>query len=99
MYKKQKARPKPGKSESAESVTAPCAACGATIHIGDRIGHVFLPIGVDFDGHLIGHNRLICARCVDLVKQDDDAKEAVAGAILARDAAREEADTEGVTLQ
>jgi hypothetical protein len=91
MAQKQKARPKPGKSESAESVTAPCAACGATIRVGDRIGHAYLPIGVDFDGRLLTQKMLLCAACVDEVKRGAAAQEDLADAILARQ--------EGVTLQ
>jgi hypothetical protein len=92
MAQKQKARPKPGKSESAESVTAPCAACGATIRIGDRCGHVIVPVGFDFDGDILGFRRMICARCVDLTKASAEDASIIAEAIRAR-------LDEGVTLQ
>ncbi len=89
MARKQKARPEPGKDESAESV--PCAVCGQPIHEGDRFAPVLLPIGVTFDGRPIGYEYQLCTACAALARSGDEGREAVGEALYARH--------EGETLQ
>lgn len=95
MSRKTKARPEPGKENSPSSISAPCASCGKPIHIGDRMGQTLVPVGVTFDGELIGYQRMICGACLDAFKASDEGRERIAEAISANCGAA----PEGVTLQ
>lgn len=95
MSKKTKARPATDKDKTTKSITASCAACGSTIHVGDRIGNALVPVGVTFDGELIGYSHVICGACVDTIKTSDEGRTRIAEAITQRF----EAAPEGVTLQ
>jgi hypothetical protein len=83
MSTKEKARqPRPGK-DSSEPVVH-CAACGAGIREGEPAGWAYMPVGVSFEGRLLGERLRLCGACVSRAKASEQEAEAVQKAVVDR---------------
>lgn len=83
MPKNEKARTMPGKDD-ASPIVMECAACGAPIRKGEQCGSVLVPVGVTFEGALIGEKLPVCAACIQAAEQSDAAADEVSRAVRAR---------------
>ena len=84
MTQKQKARQQvPGKDGS-KRILAHCAACAAPIHENEMVGFCVLPVGLTFDGRIIGDKMHVCAACMDRAESSEAGRESVDLEIVGR---------------
>lgn len=84
MTQEQKARQQvPGKDDS-KPILAHCAACAAPIHENELAGFCVLPVGLTFDGRIIGDKLHVCAACVDRAEASEAGRESVDMEIVGR---------------